>query len=404
MATNPTDHVTIKGYGTSKTFFSGGGLNSNMRVSFVNGSTYTASASSAAGAGQNFLTVETGGQFTVPNNAYSFSAVGAVTLSGFNTNSYFFALGGQGTFILSNDTVIKSFITIVSQNMTVTSTGGARLLLEGNFTSSGIGPVSIQTLEFSGSTPSNVTASMLSGSNLQIQSLTINKSPGGSVNFNTTGNFTLFIPTNATHSWTHTAGIVTQSNSCTIRIWGNLGTAQFNYSAPSTNQFIFRDIEFFTNGTINLNTKLNATKISITPTINTISISSSGSFGFDTEILTILNTTGTGKTVTLKSGVTYNITASLIMINPGGSNMALQASSLSPSTKALFNLATSAVQLVENVNPNNIDSSGNNGVGSPIYQTIYSQNGTLTTTFNWSLGNQPPPVAAKVTVGYTFVN
>jgi hypothetical protein len=92
------------------------------------------------------------------------------------------------------------------------------------------------------------------------------------------------------------------------------------------------------------------------------------------------------------------------MLNPGGSNMALQASSLSPSPKALFNLAQSAVQIVENTNPNNIDSSGNNNVGLPIYQTIYSQNGTLTTTFNWSLGNQPPPVAAKVTVGYTFVN
>jgi hypothetical protein len=403
MATNPTDHVTIKGYGTSKTFFSGGGQNSNMRVSFVNGSTYTASASSGTGVGQSFLTVETGGQFTVPNNTHNFSSTGTVTLSGFNTNSYFFALNGQGTYILSNDTVIKSFITIISQNMTVTSTGGARLLLEGNFTSSGTGPVFIQTLEFSGSTASIVTASMLSGSNLQVQSLTINKSAGGSVFFNTNGNFTLFIPAGAPYSWTHTAGTVTQGSSCIIRIWGNAPTSIFNYSAPSTSQFTFRDIEFYGSGTINLNTKLNATKISITPAINTISISSSGSFGFDTDSLFVINPTTTSKTVTLKSTVTYNISALLIMINAQGSILALNAST--PGTKAKFYLGLSAIHEVVSVNPTDIDSHGNNNIGPPVYQTIYSQNGVITSsTWNWSVGNQPPPIAAKVTVGYTFVN
>ncbi len=72
-------------------------------------------------------------------------------------------------------------------------------------------------------------------------------------------------------------------------------------------------------------------------------------------------------------------------------------------TKAIFNLENTAQQQVEYVSPTNIDSSGNNGVGSPIKQTIYTFNGTVTTTFNWGTGIAPVPSTAA-TVGYTFVN
>jgi len=82
MVTNATDYVTIKGYGTSKTFVSSGGLNSNMRVSFVSGSTYTSLASSSA-AGTSFLTVESGGQFNAVST-HVFTNTGTVRLSGFN--------------------------------------------------------------------------------------------------------------------------------------------------------------------------------------------------------------------------------------------------------------------------------------------------------------------------------
>ena len=60
--TNIADYVTIKGYGTSKTYATGNAA-TNARISFVSGSSYSSSASSGL-AGTSFLTVESGGQFT----------------------------------------------------------------------------------------------------------------------------------------------------------------------------------------------------------------------------------------------------------------------------------------------------------------------------------------------------
>lgn len=404
ITTSLVDPVTIKGYGASKTYATGNAT-TNAKISFVALSSYTSSATSGL-AGTSSLTVEVGGNFTVPNSAHRFTNTGTVTLSGFNSsnNSYFFGLlaSGSGTIVLSNDTVIKSSITIATLGTTISSTAGAKLLLEGDFLSTNFGNYIIDILEFSGTTASNVTAVTNIG-NLQIKQLIINKTGAGSVNFNSAGYFTLFIPALNTYSWTHTAGTVTQGSNCTIRIWLNtVATSIFNYSAPSPSMFTFRDIEFYGAGVTNLNTKLNATKISITPT-GTMSISSSGLFGFDTESLFVVNTTTGGRVVTLKSGVTYNITALLIMVNTGGSFLTLNAST-SP-TKAKFYLGLSAIQEVSNVNPTDIDSHGANNIGPPIFQTIYSQNGVITaSTWNWSIGNAPPPIAAKVTVGYTFVN
>jgi hypothetical protein len=405
---NPSEHVTIKGYGSGKTCATNTGT-INLRLTFVNGSSYTSIAGSNGCSGTSLLTVEVGGNFTSNNTSHIFTNSGTVTLSGFNssTNSSFYALSASstGTIVLSTDTVIKSSITTSTLATTISSTGSAKLLLEGNLVLSGGNNLIIDKLEFSGSTVSNVTGNSGANSNLQIKEFSINKTSGGSVFFNTTGNFTLFIPSLSTYSWTHTAGTVTQGSNCTIRIWGNVvSTSIFNYSAPSSSTFTFRDIQFYGAGVVNLNTKLNATKISITPAIGTISISSSGLLGFDTESLVVLNTTATGKTVILKSGVTYNITVSLVMLNPGGSVLALNAST--SGTKAKFYLELAApFQDVESVNPTDIDSHGANNVGPPIYKTIYSQNGVITaSTWNWSLGNAPPPIAPKTTVGYTFVN
>lgn len=404
---NPTEHVTIKGYGSGKTSATSIGT-TNLRLTFVSGSSYTSIAGSNGCSGTSFLTVETGGNFTSNNTFHTFTNSGTVTLSGFNssTNSSFYALlaASTGIIVLSNDTVIKSSITTSSLSTTISSIGSAKLLLEGNLVLSGGNSLIIDKLEFSGSTASNVTGSSGTLANLQIKDFSINKTGGGSVNFNTTGNFTLFIPAGNTYSWTHIAGTVIQGNNCTIRIWVNTAaTSIFNYSAPSSSMFTFRDIEFYGAGVINLNTKLNATKISVTPASGSISISSSGLFGFDTESLFVINTTAAIRAVTMKSGVTYNITAVLVMVNPAAGTLTLNASS-SP-TKAKFYLGLSAIQEVSNVNPTDIDSHGANNIGPPIYQTIYSQNGVITaSTWNWSIGNAPPPIAAKVTVGYTFVN
>jgi len=91
------------------------------------------------------------------------------------------------------------------------------------------------------------------------------------------------------------------------------------------------------------------------------------------------------------------------MSSPNGFIMSLIASA-SP-TRAIFNLDPAATQAVEYVSPDYIDSSGTGGALPYTKQQIYSQNGTITaTTINWSNTAQPPPVGAKITVGYTFVN
>jgi hypothetical protein len=72
--------------------------------------------------------------------------------------------------------------------------------------------------------------------------------------------------------------------------------------------------------------------------------------------------------------------------------------------KAIFNLENSASQTVEYVNATDIDSSGTLGVLPYSKQLIYSLAGVITTTFNWSTGNQPPPIAITRTVAHTFVS
>jgi fibronectin-binding autotransporter adhesin len=153
---NTTDHVTIKGYGTSRTY-SSNSVCFNVRASFVSGSTYT-SLGNAGLAGTSFLTVESGGQFNAVST-HSFSNGGNLTVSGFNAsnNSDFYGYT-SGSLILANDTVIKSFITIQATTIVITSVGSAKLLLEGNFIATGGGNCTIDRLEFSGTTASNITA------------------------------------------------------------------------------------------------------------------------------------------------------------------------------------------------------------------------------------------------------
>ena len=73
-------------------------------------------------------------------------------------------------------------------------------------------------------------------------------------------------------------------------------------------------------------------------------------------------------------------------------------------TRAYFNLDNNATQLVEYVSATDIDSSGTLGVTPYSKQLIYSFQGVLTRTINWSTGAQPPPVLPSRTVAYTFVN
>jgi len=400
VTVNTTDFVTIKGYGTSKTYGSNSAA-TNLRCNFVSGSSYTSLASSAL-SGTSYLTVEALGQFNAVST-HTFNNNGTTYLSGFNAsnNSDFFAYI-NGNLVLSTDIVIKSYIQITSIAMTITSTGASKLLLEGNFIATGGANATIQRLEFSGTSTSNVTATTQL-TNLQIQELIINKTGAGSVNFNSAGNFVLYIPNTSTYSWTHTSGTVTQGLNCNIIINCNALTSQFNYSAPSSTLFTFRNLSF-RNGIINLNSTLRAITLKLDPSSVGLVFTSSATFGFITDELVVTSTAAAVRSITLKSATTYEINTLLVMINTGGSRMTLTASLLSPSPKAIFNLSTSAICNVEFVDPNNIDSSGTGGALPYTKQLIYSQNGTLTNTINWSNTSQPPPVGAKITVGYTFVN
>ncbi len=406
ITTSTVDPVTIKGYGTSKTYATGNAA-TNARISFVSGSSYSPSASSGL-AGTSSLTVEIGGQFTVPNPLHRFSNAGTVTLSGFNSsnnNSYFFGLlaSGTGTIVLSNDTVIKSSITITSFATTISSTAGAKLLLEGDFLATSSANYTIDILEFSGTTASIVSATTLV-SNLQIRQFIINKTGAGSVTFtpSTTSPFTLYIPNGQTYSWTHTSGTVTQSGNSIIQINGQSTTAVFSYST-SFPAFRFSNLQIRA-GKINCISELKCVYLKLFMS-GGIEFTSPALLGFTADAFVAINATNTGLSIVLKSLATYSILTELIMIgNSGGGTLALIASTLTPTTRAIFNLETTAQQLVEAVNPNSIDSSGTNNVAPFSKKTIYSVNGTLTSTINWSNTVEPPPIGAKITVGYTFVN
>jgi hypothetical protein len=396
ITTNATEHVTIKGYGTSKTYTSNSGT-VNGRISFVSGSSYSSIANAALGGG--FLTVESGGQF----NAVSTDAFnGTAILSGFNNtnNSNFYGIVSGTTLTLNTDIVVKSFITIQTSTITINCPGASKLLLEGNFTATGSASTVIDRLEFSGTTASNITA--VTVSNLQVKEFIINKTGAGSVNFNSNGIFGLFVPSGFSYSFVHTSGTVTQNSTCIVRFWCNNAASTMTYSQTD---LTFRYLEFF-GGILNLNSQLLANTLRITPqsAATVTSITSSTTFGFNVENLLVVNASGVARPITLKSTVVYDVTVSLIMITTSAAaTVTLNASSVG--VRAIFNLSNSATQTVEYVNATDIDSSGTGGVLPYSKQTIYSLAGVIApTTINWGSGSQPPPLAITRTVAHTFVS
>ena len=400
---NTTDHVTLKGYGAATKTISFGGT--NTRISIESGGVYT-SAASCTCSGTSVLAVETGGVFS-PNPIHTFTGPTATTttLSGFNSSntSNFFGIVG-GNIILSNDTVIKSQVTIQTVAITIASTGASKLLLEGNLASTGNAVTIIDRLEFSGTTASIVSATSLL-TTLQIKEFIINKTGAGSVTFtpsSTTNPFTLYTPTGQTYSWTHTSGTITQSGNSVIQINGQSTTATFSYSTAFPT-FKFSNLQIRA-GKINCISELKCVYLKLYMS-GSVEFTSPTLLGFTTDTFVAINSTNGALTITLKSLATYSILTELTMFgNLVAGTLAINASTLSPATRAIFNLETTAQQTVEAVNTNSIDSSGTNNVLPFSKQTIYSLNGVLTSTINWSNTVQPPPVGAKITVGYTFVN
>jgi hypothetical protein len=257
LTSNVTDHVTFKAYGTAKTFTCNG-AGPNIRVTFISGSTYTSGAMGIAGT--SFFTVESGGQFTGATLTSQISNSGTLTLSGFNSlnNSNFGVLSLGGSVVLVNDTVLNGLI--IAAGNTVTTSTGAKLLLEGNLSGNTSNTV-IDNLEFSGSTLSTV--SINTSTNFQIKNIYFNKIGAGSVNFTATG-FTLAIPVNTTYNWIHTAGTITGSPTSAIIISnGNTNsTLTYTESIAVSSFFTFNSLSF-NQGKLQLNSRLRANTLGV---------------------------------------------------------------------------------------------------------------------------------------------
>jgi hypothetical protein len=386
MTTNVTDHVTIKGYGgtlVSPKTFSSNSASSNARVSFISGSFYTSSGSSAL-SGASFLTVEIGGQFNA-NAAHTFNNT-TTTVSGFNSsnNSDFFAYIG-GTLVLSTDTVIKSFIQIQTVAITITS-GASKLLLEGNLTSTSSATTIIDRLEFSGTTASTVSA-VTTTSNLRIINLSFNKTGAGSVNFTST-EFRLFIPSATTYTWTHTSGAITYSPTSVIRIQYNTTSSTLVYSeSGSLSTLSTINSLILSAGILQINSPLRATTLTILGT----SIVFTGSAGWTCDNL-ICSTQGT--TITLQSLITYTTTTSVNMLGANASRILMRSSDLTiPYDLAIWTFNGNTQSMVY-VNATAINSS----LGQTIWSFQGTTNGIDPSTLNWNPGTKPE------TQGITFVN
>ena len=383
IVVNTTDYVTIKGYGVSKTYTSNG-ASTNIRCNFISGSSYTSLGNSGL-TGASFLTVETGGQFNAVST-HNFSNNNNLTVSGFNSsnNSNFYGYV-SGSLILSNDTVIKSFIEIQSTVITITSVGAAKLLLEGDFRAIGSGATFIDRLEFSGTTLSTVSA-VTTASNLRIVNISFNKTGAGSVNFTST-EFRLLIPTAGTYTWTHTAGTITYSPTSAIRIQYNTPNATLVYSesislsTPSTiNSLVL------TAGILQLNSPLRATTLTLVGTSMTFTGTAGWTCG--TWLYSVPN-----GVIVLQSGITYITTTNVVMLGTNANKILMRSSDLTiPYVLAKWTLTnTPAAQSMVYVSATAIDSSEG--------MTIWSFGGIIdSSTINWGLG------ASQGTKAFTFVS
>jgi hypothetical protein len=123
-----------------------------------------------------------------------------------------------------------------------------------------------------------------------------------------------------------------------------------------------------------------------------------GTGGFNANTISFVPS-GSTYTLTLHAGSTYTVNTTL-SITPANSGIAYTITSDSGSVQALFNLGSSASQLLAFVNATRIDSSGG--------QAIYSYKGTLTTTKNWATGisngnlTNPLTSASNTVSGVTY--
>jgi hypothetical protein len=383
VTTNATDYVTIKGYGTAKTFAANSAA-INQRVSFVAGSTYTSTGVGNSGA--CYYTVESGGQFnSFSTTSTSSTGGGNLYLSGFNSsnNSDYLNFQGSGSIVLLDDTVVKGFVNITTSSFFISTSVGAKLLLEGNFTASSSATTTIDYLEFSGTTLSTVSA-VTSGGNLQIKNLSFNKTGAGSVNFTSTA-FTLYIPSATTYTWTHTAGIITQAVTSVVRFFFQSTTSTVSYSESGTltTPFTFNSLQLSI-GILQLNSLLRATTITL---LSSMTFTGTAGWTCGTWLCSV-----PGALIILQSGITYTTTTNVTMLGTNASKITIRSNAPTVSY-AIWTLQNPATQSMVYVN--------GQGVNSNAGMSIYSFGGTILTSLpalNWYNG------ASQGTKAFTYVS
>jgi trimeric autotransporter adhesin len=140
-------------------------------------------------------------------------------------------------------------------------------------------------------------------------------------------------------------------------------------------------------GTVTITGGASALTFNALLTANTISlpigqnVTISGTGGFTVGTLTTGATAITGnRTLTLGQGGTYTVTTNINILTWSTSTVASYIYTITSSSGSLltvFKLSYGASQTLQTVSPTRLDSSGG--------QTLYSQQGTITTSYNWSI-------------------
>lgn len=323
------------------------------------------------------------------NSSYTINTAGTITLSG--------TLGLRGgssrVFTYTSGTVVTTGTTFSVRDMTAT------LNLNGisfnNFNLSGISTFTlISNLDINGSSTIGQLGQIttINGNTITIGgSLTI----GGTTSI-INGTTNIILDGTGTFSSTQITGgsfrlNLTFNTAGTITLSGNINynTGTLTYTSgtiiPSTSTLIIASSTTLnTNGmsfnNINISGITAITNNSLLTILGTLtylsgsSVTFLGTSGWNSNNFTISTIITVNHT--LKSGITYNISGSFTSITSGNSTRATIKSD-SSGVQAILTLDSLGTQNIGYTNATDIDSS--------LGQTIYSANGTLSNTNNWSL-------------------
>ena len=274
-----------------------------------------------------------------------------------------FGLTNAVTVTLADNWVITGNINITTGAIVI---NGNQITLNGGMTIGGAAPSlsGTTTLVFGNGTFSGA------GSNGVSNNITINSA--GSVSVGTSGS--PFILTGGT--FTYTAGTITQA-------YLNLNGAAFTFNTSGMTFNAITTGGFTSPSTITLASIWNVTSYTVGfSSASNQNLTFAGTAGFN--IGTLISNQA-NKTITLVSGVTYNINTSITSLFGTSANHNKIISSIG-GIKSILTLNQGATQDLSFVDGTDIDSS--NG------QSIWSYKGTLTRTINWQqLPTEPKTIA-----------